>query len=234
MPLKKNKTSLKTRKTTRASAGRDLTHKVFFPLLILTLMLWFLYRSLFSFPVWFDETIGKAVFFGLPVWVYVSVTGFRPIIDSFRLKKLYPGVLQGLAVGGIFGFLTIFIRLMQAGGTIQPALIFFADRFWWEMLLGLFTAFWETVFFFSFIMSVVQDRFINWSLIKQVVLVALVFMLFHIPNAFSRFDLITVFPILTLLTLFAVGQSLLFSQKQNGYLLVISHTIWGMVLLIYF
>jgi len=40
--------------------------------------------------------------------------------------------------------------------------------------------------------------------------------------------------VLILLTLFSIGQSLIFSQKQNGYLLVISHIIWGMVLLIYF
>ncbi|MBU0576802.1 hypothetical protein KJ654_04070 [Patescibacteria group bacterium] len=150
------------------------------------------------------------------------------------LKNLQSGMLKGLVIGGMFGFLTVFIRLLQTGGTVEPVLIFFADQFWWEMLWGLFTAFFETVFFFSFVMTVVQDRFIYWSLIKQVILVTLIFMLFHIPNVFIRFDLVSVFPILSLLTLFAIGQSLLFAQKQNAYLLVTSHVIWGMALLLYF
>ena len=218
----------------QASRGRLLTHHIFFPLLIFVGILWILYRSIFHFPVWFDEVIGKAVFFGLPVWVYINVTGFRPIIDTFRLKKTRPGLLQGLAFGGIFGFVTIFMRLWMNNTHLQPLLIFLSDKFWWEMLLGLMTAFWETIFFFSFVMSVIQDRFKDWSLLKQVVLVTLIFVLFHIPNIFLRFELMMVIPMITLLALFAVGQSLLFSQKQNAYLLVMTHLIWGMVLLIYF
>lgn len=234
MPLKKRRPPAKQNQPKKTSRNRALTHHLFFPLLILVGIIWFLYRSLFNFPVWFDETIGKAIFFGLPVWIYVNVTGFRPIIDTFRLKKLQPGLLKGLFFGAIFGLVTIFMRLAITGYKIQPLLIFFADKFWWEMLLALFTAFWETIFFFSFVMVVVQDKFKNWSLAKQVVMVALVFLLFHIPNTFLRFDLITVFPLLSLLALFAIGQGLIFAKRQNGYLLVMSQTIWGMVLLIYF
>lgn len=234
MPLKKRRPPATKSHSKKKSHARVLTHQLFFPIVIFTIIIWFLYRSLFNFPVWFDETIGKAIFFGLPVWVYVNVTGFRPIIDTFRLKKLQPGLLKGLLFGAIFGLVTILMRLAITGYKIQPLLIFFADQFWWEMLLSLLTAFWETIFFFSFVMVVIQDRFINWSLAKQVVLVTLIFLLFHIPNAFLRFDLATVFPLLSLLTMFAVGQGLIFAKNQNGYLLVMSHTIWGMVLLIYF
>jgi len=234
MPLKKHRQQAKKNKSHKASRARALTHQLFFPLVILTGIIWFLYRSLFAFPVWFDETIGKAIFFGLPVFVYINVTGFRPIIDTFRLKKLQPGLLRGLTLGAVFGLVTIFMRFAMTGYKIQPLLIFFADEFWWEMLLALFTAFWETIFFFSFVMTVIQDRFTKWSLFKQIVLVTLIFVLFHIPNAFLRFNITMVIPLLSLLTLFAVGQGLIFSEKQNGYLLVMSHTIWGMVLLIYF
>lgn len=234
MPLKKHRQQAKKKKSNKTSQARVSTHRLFFPLVILTGIIWFLYRSLFAFPIWFDETIGKAIFFGLPVFVYINVTGFRPIIDTLRLKKLQPGLLKGLALGAAFGLVTIFMRFAMTGYKVQPLLIFFADEFWWEMLLALFTAFWETIFFFSFVMTVIQDRFIKWSLFKQIVLVALIFVLFHIPNAFLRFNITMVIPLLGLLTLFAVGQGLIFSEKQNGYLLVMSHTIWGMVLLIYF
>ncbi len=239
MPLKKSHLRAKkkySRKTNQARvlAARKLTHQLFFPLIILVGVMWVLYRSLFNFPVWFDEIFGKAIFFGLPVWVYINVTGFRPIIDVFRLKKLQPGLLKGLVLGAVFSMVTILMRFALTGFKIQPLLIFFADQFWWEMLLALFTAFWETVFFFNFVMAVIQDRFMHWSLFKQVILTTLIFLLFHIPNTFLRFDLLMVFPLLSLLAMFSIGQALIFSENHNGYLLVMSHTIWGMVLLIYF
>jgi hypothetical protein len=234
MPSKRKKTSKKFKNAISPSKARVLTHKTFAPMVLITIVLWFLYRSLFAFPVWFDETIGKAVFFGMPVWAYISITGFRPIIDSFRLDKIRPGMLQGLAIGGIFGFITLFIRLLQGNSSLQSVMIFVDNNFWWEMLLAFFTAFWESLFFFSFVMSVVQDRFVRWSLAKKVTLVTTIFMLFHIPNTFLRFELISVLPILLLLTLFAIGQGLLYANKQNGYLLVMTHTIWGMALLVFF
>lgn len=212
----------------------ELTHQAFVPMVIMTLVLWVLYRSLFSFPVWFDETVGKAVFLGLPVWLYVSMTGFRPIIDSLRLSKFKPGLWRGLAVGGLYGFATVFIRLWQTGGGLQLVPVFLADRFWWEFLLALLTGFWESIFFFSFMISVIQDRFADWNLAKQLTLVMSIFLLFHIPNTFLRFDLVLVDPVLFLLTLFALGQSLLFNAKHNAYTLILSHALWGMVLLVYF
>lgn len=232
MPSKKRKLKRKPNRKSRRS--QVSTHQLFFPLVILMVIVWFLYRSIFNFPVWFDETVGKAVFFGLPVWVYINVTGFRSIIDTFRLKKLKPGLLHGLLLGAIFGIVTMVMRFALIGYKVQPLLIFMADEFWWEMLLALFTAFWETIFFFSFVMTVIQDRFNKWSLAKQVILTTLIFLVFHIPNSFLRFELLVIVPLLSLLTMFAVGQALIFSQKQNAYLLIMSHAIWGMVLLIYF
>ena len=239
MPLKRKPTRARKKKTCRsqksqATPAQIATHQLFFPMLIFTAIVWFLYRSLFNFPVWFDEIIGKAIFFGLPVWVYINVTGFRPIIDTFRLKKLQPGLMQGLLFGGIFGLVTMGVRFLQTGYHVRPLLLFLDNKFWWEMLLALFTAFWETIFFFSFVMTVVQDRFAHWSLLKQIVLTALVFLVFHIPNSFLRFDLGVITPLLSLLALFAIGQALLFSEKQNAYLLIMTHMIWGMVLLVYF
>ena len=215
------------------SPKKHKIHELFIPLIILTLVLWFLYRRLFMFPVWFDETIGKAIFFGLPTWLYVTSTGFRTVIDTFSTPKLRPGLLRGLAVGGLFGFVTLFLRLWQRQGTVIFVPVFFADVFWWEALLALFTAFWETLFFYSFVMSVIMDRFEHWKLSKQVTATALIFMLFHIPNIFLRFSGEQVIVLLLLLTLFSVGQALLFARNRNAYTLILSHTLWGLSLLIY-
>ena len=65
MPLKKYRRQAKKNQSKKASRARALTHQLFFPIVILIGIIWFLYRSLFNFPVWFDEIIGKAIFFFL-------------------------------------------------------------------------------------------------------------------------------------------------------------------------
>lgn len=197
-------------------------------------MIWFIYRKIFVFPVWFDETVGKAVFFGLPVWLYVSLSGFSAIPNSFALYKLKTGLLQGVAVGGILGFAASIIHIAQGGLAVRSAQLFMSDLFWWEFFLSLMTGFWETLFFYSWIMVIIQDKFRHWLLSKQLILVSAIFIIFHIPNTFLRFSGADIYATLVLLSIFAIGQGLLFSRNQNAYALVISHAIWGMVLAVQF
>lgn len=223
MPSKKKK------KTT--PPNRPDATVVFYPLLLLTLILWILYRSLFYFPVWFDEIIGKALFFGFPVWLYITISGSSHIADSFSLAKFRPGILLGLAVGGMFGFTTSVIALLQNGAVVEPVWLFSSNIFWKEFLLAIFTSFWETLLFFAFAMTVIMDKYPKWSMSSQAVFAAFIFMIFHIPNAFIRFEpTIAVWQIL-ILFLFALGQGFLFVTRRNGYALVLSQAIWGMVLL---
>lgn len=215
---------------TKRAAHTDAT-VVFYPLLLLTLILWILYRSLFYFPVWFDEIIGKALFFGFPVWLYITISGATEIMESFSLKKFQPGILLGLAVGGMFGFTTSVIALLQTGVVVEPAWLFSSDLFWKEFILALFTSFWETLLFFSFVMTVIMKKYPNWSLTLQAVFTAFIFMVFHVPNAFIRFETTIAIWQILILFLFALGQAFLFASRRNGYALVLSQAIWGMVLL---
>jgi hypothetical protein len=209
------------------------THVVFFPLLTLILVMWFLYRTLFVFPVWFDETVGKAVFFGLPVWLYIAITKSKSILDTFASYKLQSGLLLGLAVGGMFGFAASLISILQRGAPIEAVWLFESPDFWREFLLAMMTAFWETLLFFSFVMVVVQEKFKHWALNEQAFLTAGIFLLFHLPNTILRFDTSAVIAQAMLLFLFALGQAYLFAARRNAYALVISHTFWGMVLLVH-
>ena len=206
---------------------------VFFPLVILTLILWFLYRSLFSFPVWFDETVGKALFFGLPVWLYLSVSEGKSILDTFSPRKIKTGLLLGITVGGVFGFVFSLLSIAQSGGVVQAVNLFDSSIFWYEFALAIFTAFWETLLFYSFVMTVLREKFADWSILKHVLLTAFIFLLFHIPNTLLRYDAALVAPQLFTLLLFAIGQGLLFYSRKNAYALVLSHAIWGMVLLVH-
>lgn len=213
-------------------AGPKASYAAFIPLLIITCLIWYVYRAVFTFPVWFDETIGKALFFGLPVWLFVTLSGNKKIAETFAISKLWPGLLLGVAVGGIFGFATSIMLLFQSRGLVVPVALFESPLFWGEFLLALFTGFWETLFFFSWIMVVWQEKYSRQTLATQILAVAAIFLVFHLPNLFLRFETMAALKLATLLFLFAVGQALIFTRWRNGYALTISQALWGMVLLV--
>ena len=221
------------RNRVRKVALSRANHTAFFPLLILSFILWLVYRGVFRFSVLFCEVVGKAIFFGLPVWLYILVSGFRRIADTFAPYKMRRGLMLGLAFGGIFAFAASAAAAWQRGAVFQ-SYAFITNAFWWEFFLALVTGFWETLFFFSFVMSVVQSLKQRWPLAKQILLVAGIFLVFHLPNIVLRFQGAAIWYQVVLLTLFAIGQAFLFYREKNGYSLVISQALWGMVLLLHF
>jgi len=215
------------------SKRKSADHLIFWPLVILTLIIWFFYRSIFQFPVWFDEIIGKAIFFGLPVWVYLQLTRSGQIVETLAPTKINSGLLLGIAIGGLYGFAGLIMGALNAGGRMLLVPLFLSTQFWWEFFLALMTAMWETLFFFSFIMTVIREKGRYWPLAGQVILTALIFFVFHLPNSLLRFTGPALMTQLLLMFLFGLGQALLFARWRNFYTLVISHAVWGMALLIH-
>ena len=215
-----------------SSLSSTQRHKLFIPLLIVLLLIWTLYRVLFAFPIWFDETLGKLVFFGLPVWLYVIVVQTKIIESTLKFSKLIPGLYLGLAIGGLYGFVGL-LTIISGRQEFSTIFLFLSPRFWWEFFLALLTGFWESLFFFGWIFLVAEKRFGHWKLPGILIISAVIFLLFHIPNTILRFPISLVLPQLFLLFFFAVGQGLLFYRYRNLYALTLSHAIWGMVLLVY-
>jgi len=209
-------------------------HLLFWPVLVFIFILWLAYRYFTRFPVWFDETLGKAIFFGLPVWFYIVSAKFNRPLSIFQPGKLWRGLFLGLAFGGIFGFVIVIMRLMQHGVVIRPAAIFMADNFDYELLMGLFTSFWETLFFFGFVANVILIKYKRISLIGRALSVSFIFVAFHLANTFIRFaGTQAIIGQILILGLLALGQFLIFYRRRNGYMLVLSQLIWGMALLVY-
>lgn len=217
----------------RSDSAVVTDHFAFFPLLVLVFVIWFVYRRLFDYPVWFDESIGKAVFFGLPVFLYASITRSRAMVDTVDVKYLQSGLWMGLAMGGIIGFAGTFASLLRDGVVVQAASLFASDAFWFEFFLAILTGFWESLFFFSWIMVVIMEKFKNWPVLNQSLFAAFIFLAFHIPNTLLRFSLPAVGGQLVLLFFFALGQALIFARVRNVYALTMTHALWGMVLLIH-
>ena len=233
MPSKKIKPSKSSIKRSNSVSKSLTSHVAFIPLVFLVLVVWVIYRSLFRFPIWFDETIGKAIFFGLPVWLYISLTRSKSMVDTFSLRKLFPGLFLGLAIGGIYGFSAVLATMIHAHVSVVQAPLFMSDEFWWQMFLALMTGFWETLFFYCWVMVIVTEKYVKWSLVNQLLMVTAIFLIFHLPNTLLRFTGVTVISQLVLLFFFGLGQALLFARYKNLYALALSQAIWGMVLVIY-
>lgn len=207
-------------------------HQAFIPLVVTTFFIWLTYRVLFSFPVWIDESVGKLIFFGLPVCLYAILAQTKVIQNTLDPKKLLIGLYLGLAYGGLYGFVGAFSVLMGKSN-VDVSTVFLTSAFWWEFFLAMMTGFWESLFFFGWIMTIAEKRFPEWSIPQLVGFTSLVFVVFHLPNTFLRFELQFLIGQIFLLSIFALGQSLIFLRYRNLYTLTLSHAFWGMVLLIY-
>lgn len=216
------------------SMAKSSNQTIFVSVLMLSLILWFLYRGLFRFPVVFDETLGKLIFFGLPVWIYLSIVQDESVLTGLKSEKIVPGLLRGIAFGGIFGFTAVFLAALRHGGPIVEVPLFIADRFWYELFLAILTAFWESLFFFGFLQTSLKNIFTSLDSQRRLLLTAFLFLLFHIPNTVLRFSGSGVGIQVLMLYLFGLGQALLYDREKNLYTLIMTHTIWGMVLLIHF
>lgn len=225
----------KNRRRTPATSHSavEAAHLVFFPMVVMILILWVLYRTLFSFPVWFDESVGKALFFGFPVWLFIAMTGHKGIDAAFSPSRFQPGMLLGLAFGGVYGFITAISSLLVHQRSIVAVALFESTAFWNEFSLALLTGFWESLLFYAFFMTIIMEKYAKWSLVQQVALTAVLFVAFHIPALLKSFDTMTVLGMVVVLSFFAVGQALIYAGWRNGYALLLSHAIWGMVLLVY-
>lgn len=207
-------------------------HQAFLSLLFITFFTWTTYRLLFQFPVWFDEIIGKLVFFGLPVWLYIILSQSRVTLNTIKWEKFYPGLFLGLAMGGLYGFVGT-LATLTGESQLQTAALFLSTDFWWQFFLAVVTGFWESLFFFGWVYVIAEKRFPQWGRLHLVFFATAVFVIFHIPNMLLQAPLYTFASQLFLMTFFALGQSFLFNYYRNVYALTISHAIWGMVLLIY-
>jgi len=149
-------------------------------------------------------------------------------------RQVLVGLLRGLAYGGIIGFVGVIVIALNRGSSYTSFPVFLADRFWIELLLATFTAFWESVFFFGFVQAVLAHFWKFRGKVKIWGGSSLIFLLFHLPNIMLRFAGLDVTFLIFLMYLFGLGQAILFDQEENIYPLIITHTVWGMILLIHF
>lgn len=205
----------------------------FFFLIMSLLLIWVAYRALVRMPVWFDEGIAKAIVFGLPVaWLAIRS---KYVSQNLGLdtKNIWKGLNFGTAVGGLYGFAAILSQVLS-GRMVTSGQFFLTDTFLWMGAMALLTAWWESLFFFALpvqymrsVASWISDWWIG-------VFVTIVFLLFHAPLRLILSGGGPDFVLqMAILSLFVVGQFIVYTRTRNLYALVMSHFFWGLVIEVY-
>ncbi len=205
-------------------------NKTFVSLLVISFLSLLFYRLFVHFPVWFDEIFAKALIFGLPVALYGLHAKTDPRLFGFQARKFWLGAFSGLAIGGLFGFVAMFASTLKRGQVLIPYL-FSNPQFWNEFGLAFATAWWESLFFYSFILVVLRKKFKNeWMAVLHM---SLIFLVFHAPILVLRAGVMNAISPLGLLFLFAFGQGVIFLRTKSIASAIVSHAFWGMALLVY-
>ncbi|HSW89462.1 MAG TPA: CPBP family glutamic-type intramembrane protease [Patescibacteria group bacterium] len=188
-----------------------------------------LYRFTTHFPTWFDEVVFKALVFGLPVWKVTRMRRLSHATLGFDVKTFWPGMFTGLAVGGCFGFLALIVASTGHTHFFTPG-IFQTAKFWELFGLAFATAWWESLFFFSFVLTFLTRHLKDeWQAVGYM---SLLFVLFHAPLQIVSVGVSASIMPLLLLACFAFGQGVLFLRTKSINAIILSHAFWGMTILV--
>ena len=195
-------------------------------------LFWLGYRLFSRFPEWVDEVLVKAVVFGLPAWLYAHTHKDGIHMLGLDPKKFWKGMFTGLLIGGLYEFIAVFSTLVR-GAPMANVMLFKSPEFWGVFMLAIFTAWWESMFFFGYVFQKSMELFKKSEWVA-VLYTTFVFLMFHAPlrvinYGFSSAMIAQMF----LLALFAIGQAILFVRTKSLYAVAVSHALWGLVLLIY-
>ncbi len=196
------------------------------------MVLWVAYRTFFRFPEWVDEVFVKAVVFGTPAWLYARSFPRGHDVLGLSDKRFWRGMFIGLLIGGFYEFIAI-LTVMFRNVAFGPATILSSPFFWYIFGLALMTAWWESLFFFGYVLNACMEKYKKSELVSILISTG-IFLLFHAPlRVVSGGFTIAVIYQLALLGLFAVGQAILYLRTKSIYAITMSHALWGLVLLVY-
>lgn len=197
------------------------------------LIVWMAYRSFTQFPVVFDEGIAKAIVFGVPVFWLAAQSPFMACEMGLDPRRMLPGLYLGVAIGGLYGF-TAALTQVLAGRLVTSASLYLTGEFWWLAFLAFLTAWWESLFFFGLPVQFLRSTAAWISDSMMGFFVVVLFLLFHAPLRILVTGPNPGFIVqMSILTLFAMGQFLIYTRTKNMYVIVLSHLFWGLTIEIY-
>lgn len=203
-------------------------------LYVFVLLTWGLYRLLFRFPVWFEESVLKALVFGMPVlWLALRRDGWKFTHLGFTGERLFSSVYLGLGLGVFLGFLGQIGNIIRHGGIELSSFGLTSESLGGFLLLALVTAFWEELLFVGYILqrleAVIADEWLRSSL------VAGLFAFLHVPSLLFVQKVTFAQGVVYLVLLFTVGlgNSILMLRTRNLAAPILTHALWGVTVYLF-
>lgn len=220
------------KKSFKHSAKKPHKRLTLLKTLVVLFVIWASYRTFFHFPEWVDEVLAKAVVFGGPALLYARGSKRGEDVLGLGNARFWSGMFVGLLVGGFYEFLAVLSVMMRAAPSTQASVLT-SPLFWKIFFLAIFTAWWESLFFFGYVLNALMEKF-RHAEIPAILVSTGVFLLFHLP-----FRIVTnginqqlVYQLLVL-ALFAIGQAIVYLRTKSIYAITLSHALWGLVLFVY-
>ena len=207
----------------------------------LILVVWGFYRLLFRFPVWVEELFLKPLVFIVPV-VYrllqMKGKSWEERLESVGIVKenWFLGLAFGLALGVFYLFVGRVGLVLRGGGIVGPpagGLGAVPQQPIAVLGLALATALSEELVFIGYILLRLNEFWKHeW---RSVLLTALMFGFIHLPILVFgyRLPMGTVLTQFVLVFLLGVGNGVVMLRVRNLLAPVISHTLWGMAVLLF-
>jgi len=174
----------------------------------------------------------KALVFGMPAWVYAREVKNSNAKIGLSNKSFWKGMFIGLLLGGFYQFVVVLGFRLRGEENLRYFLLS-SPAFWKVFLLAVLTAWWESLFFFGYVLNRLLEKTKNVEMVA-VGLAIIVFLIFHAPLRVilvgSSQQLIGE---LIILGIFAAGQAILYLRTRSLYAVTISHALWGLVFMIY-
>ena len=197
------------------------------------LLVWGLYRLLFRMPVWVEESVLKALVFGLPVfWLAFKRDKLSSRDLGITSENMLMTVLFGLGLGVLMALFGQMGNLFRYGGLAMQQISFTSAQLGGYIILSLVTAFWEQLLFSGYMLRqlvrVCSDEWI------PILTVALLFALLHVPALVfvHAVGLTHLLLSVALLVLLSLGTSVLMLRTKNLIAPMMAHALWGIVVFV--
>jgi hypothetical protein len=194
---------------------------------------WGVYRLLFRLPTIIEETILKAIVFGIPVFYVAHKRQWRWKELGMTVDNLTASVYLGILLGMILGVAGNFGNTIRHGGLQFNDFGLTSATLGSFIILSLVTAFWEqllfTGMFLRLLAEVIKDE---WKLTW---LVAILFVGLHIPALLliQQLQGVQFVVAVILLLLLQMGSVILMLRYKNLAAPIMAQALWGVTVFLF-
>lgn len=198
------------------------------------LIIWSIYRTKFSLPIWADEFVAKPLIFLLPVYIYIKREEAGAILQNiwFKTKNLAGDISMSILIGVFFAATILFARFVQSGGAVQSETLQ-ENGILLTLLIILATAVSEEVLSRGFVLKRLFES--SHNIYSSSFLGSILFVIMHIPIIMTNYNLSGSLILIFLSTEFFLSlvNSFVFLDRKSLLPVILIHAFYNLAIIMY-